>query len=394
MARVLSSTNIRVESLLKYIPEESFAALAQHTQVDYKVHKLYGRSMFYLLLYGLLSDERVGQRSLADFFNSTKFKAFANLDEAERVSHSSLSDRLATMPVSFFEQAYRQVYQLFSRHYSARQAAGYSITRVDSTMVCEQAGKLEAGMRVGRRKDGKKQIKYTLALQDLFPSSVELFYKQSELSEDKTMARLILDQVEARENVVVFDRGLQQRRSFCQIDQKQLWFITRLKHNACYQAGACFSTVAGERVGNVRILSDELCWLYSSGKQVEVPFRIIQVVHEKKKVILLLTNRFDVSAKAIIKLYRKRWDIEVFFRFLKQELNLSHLLSVSLNGIKIILYMTLILAMMLLVYRKLNQLGYKTAKRRFAMELDELITALLIVIAGGKPEVVFANMKT
>ncbi|WP_266203304.1 IS4 family transposase [Pontibacter kalidii] len=394
MAAIISSTKVSVESLLQYIPEESFSALAHQTRVDYKVHKLYGRSMFYLLLYGLISDERIGQRSLADYFNTAKFRAFAKLDASSQISHSSLSDRLATMPVSFFEQAYQQVYHLFSRHYGEQQAAGHSITRVDSTMVCEQANKLEAGMRVGRKKDGKKQIKYTLALQDLFPSSVELFSKQSELSEDKTIARLILGQVAAEDNVVVFDRGVQQRRSFCRIDAKQLWFITRLKKNARCQTGTCFSTAAGERVGNVRILSDELCWLYSHGKQVEVPFRLIKAVTDKGKVIPLLTNRFDVSAKAIARLYRRRWDIEVFFRFLKQELNLSHLLTVSLNGIKIILYMTLILAMMLLVYRKVNELGYKTAKRRFAMELDERITALLIVIAGGKPEIVFANMKT
>jgi hypothetical protein len=55
--------------------------------------------------------------------------------------------------------------------------------------------------------------------------------------------------------------------------------------------------------------------------------------------------------------------------------------------------MTLILAMMLLVYKKLNDLGFKTAKRRFAMELDELIIALLIEVAGGRPEVVFKNMR-
>jgi hypothetical protein len=393
MATILSSNTVRVADLIKLIPEDSFACLAQNTQVDYKVHKLFGRSMFYLLLYGLISDTRVGQRSLADFYNSNKFKAFARLDGSLTTSHNSLSDRLATMPVSFFEQVYQLIYRLFSQHYDQQQAEGYSITRVDSTMVCEQAQKLEQGMSVGRKKDGKKQVKYTMALQDMFPSSVELFTQQAELSEDKTIAKLILDQVQAKDNVVVFDRGVQKRQSYCQMDDKQLWFITLFKNGTRYQAGTRFSTVSGQQVGNVRIESDELCWLYAQHKLVQTPFRLIKVVNDHNKPIWLLTNRFNVSAKAIVKLYRRRWDIEVFFRFLKQELNLSHLLAVNLNGIKIILYMTLILAMMLLVYKKLNDLGFKTAKRRFAMELDELIIALLIELAGGRPEVVFKNMR-
>lgn len=393
MATLLVTNKIKVADLIKLIPEDSFASLAQHTQVDYKVHKLFGRSMFYLLLYGLASESRLGQRSLADHYNSTKFKAFAKLDESEVTAHNSLSDRLARMPVSFFEQVYQLIYQLFSQHYDQVQAEGYSITRVDSTMVCQQAQKLEQGMCVGRKKDGKKQVKYTLALQDMFPSSVTLFTQQAELSEDKTIPKLIIDQVQAKDNVVVFDRGVQQRQSYCQIDDKQLWFITRLKDNARYQAGTRFSTVNGQRVGNISIVSDQLCELYAEEKLVTTPFRLIQAVNDHNKPIWLLTNRFDVSAKAIVKLYRRRWDIEVFFRFLKQELNLSHLLAVNLNGIKIILYMTLILAMMLLVYKKLNELGFKTAKRRFSMELDELIIALLIELAGGRPEVVFKNMR-
>jgi hypothetical protein len=265
-----------VTDLLKLIPEDSFACLAQNTQVDYKAHKLFGRSMFYLLLYGLISDTRVGQRSLADFFNSNKFKAFARLDGSLTTSHNSLSDRLATMPVSFFEQVYQLIYRLFSHHYDQQQAEGYSITRVDSTMVCEQAQKLEQGMSVGRKKDGKKQVKYTMALQDMFPSSVELFTRQAELNEDKTIAKLILDQVQAKDNVVVFDRGVQKRQSYCQMDDKQLWFITRLKDKARYQAGTRFSTVSGQRVGNISIVSDQLCWLYAQEKLVTTPFRLIQ----------------------------------------------------------------------------------------------------------------------
>ena len=53
------------------------------------------------------------------------------------------------------------------------------------------------------------------------------------------------------------------------------------------------------------------------------------------------------------------------------------------------IYMTLIAAMLILIYKKANDLGYKTAKRRFGLELRELITAIMIVFAGGDPSKVF-----
>lgn len=107
------------------------------------------------------------------------------------------------------------------------------------------------------------------------------------------------------------------------------------------------------------------------------------------KEFWFLTNEFELSAKEIADYYRKCWDIEVFFRFLKQELDLSHFISMNKNGIEVMIYMTMIAAMLLLIYKKVNNLGYKTAKRRIAMELRNMITAILIVFAGGDPAKVF-----
>jgi IS4 transposase len=82
-------------------------------------------------------------------------------------------------------------------------------------------------------------------------------------------------------------------------------------------------------------------------------------------------------------MYRRRWDIEVFFRFLKQEVNFSHFISLNENGIRVILYMTLIAAMLIMIYKKENETGFKTAKRRIKIELQELITAIAVIASGG-----------
>lgn len=86
---------------------------------------------------------------------------------------------------------------------------------------------------------------------------------------------------------------------------------------------------------------------------MDIPFRLVVVKSKGKdqKEYWLLTNDFQRSAAEISQAYRRRLDIEVFFRFLKQELNVSHLVSLNRNGIQVMLYMTLIVAMMLLMYK-------------------------------------------
>ena len=113
-------------------------------------------------------------------------------------------------------------------------------------------------------------------------------------------------------------------------------------------------------------------------------FRVIRFKSaETGKEILLISNMFDVSAEEIAGMYKRRWDTETFFRFLKQELNFSHFLSLNENGIRVVLYMTLITAMLVMIYKKENQLGYKTAVRRMGIELESLILAIMVIQSGG-----------
>lgn len=84
-----------------------------------------------------------------------------------------------------------------------------------------------------------------------------------------------------------------------------------------------------------------------------------------------------------------RWDIEVFFRFIKQELNVRHLFSLNKNGIKVMLYMTLIVAMLILIYEHANNIGYKTAKRRFTFEIRIPIIFMIVMECGGDPKIFF-----
>jgi hypothetical protein len=384
---------IGVSDLLKLIPDDLLLDLAVETKVDYQVKKLYGRNIFNLLMYGLLNGERVGLRSLEDFYNSRKFKAlFALPGTTPNAKYNSFSARLATMKVRFFEKAYEAIYEKCSNLYDeSTLSSKYKITRVDSTMVCQTAAKLEKGMNVGMKKNGKKQVKYTISLTDMFPSSVEVFTQQQHLSENQTISKAILKVIDrSKDNVFVFDRGVSKRETFCELDQKNCSFVTRLKVDARHIVLDDLDTPVGLVVRNLTVTKDQRVYLYRSGEHVvENAFRLIQTQNEKGMKFWFLTNCFDLTCEEIILIYKHRWDIEVFFRFIKQELNFSHLISVNENGIKILLYMTLILAMLILIYKKINGFGYKTAKRRFAMELEYIIDDYMIVQSGGDPNTFF-----
>ena len=384
---------IGVIDLLKLIPDDLLLDLSADTNVDYQVKKLYGRNVFNLLLYGLISGERVGLRSLEDFYNSRKFKVLFKLPGSTKsAKYNSLSVRLATMNVDFFEKAYQAIYEQCSQLYDQSDLTlKYKITRVDSTMVAQTAAKLENGISVGSNKIGRKQVKYTISLTDMFPSSVEMFTKQTYISENLTIPQTILKVIDKnKDNVFVFDRGVFSRDAFCELDSNGYSFVTRLHVNAKHLVVEDCNTQENSTINNLTVIKDQKVKLYRTGANiVDHPFRLIQTLDKKGIPFWFLSNRLDLTSEEIILIYKKRWDIEVFFRFIKQELNFTHLISVNENGIKIILYMTLILAMLILIYKKVNDFGYKTAKRRFAMGLEEIIDDYLIQYCGGDPNTYF-----
>ena len=102
--------------------------------------------------------------------------------------------------------------------------------------------------------------------------------------------------------------------------------------------------------------------------------------------MFFLTNLQELTAAEVTEVYKKRWEIEVFFKFLKQEMSFSHLVSRTENGIKVMLYMTMIAAMLVLIYQKTNEIkGYKLAKLQFVNELEFSLIKEIVILCGGDP---------
>ena len=116
-------------------------------------------------------------------------------------------------------------------------------------------------------------------------------------------------------------------------------------------------------------------------------FRLIEgEIKETGEPIYWITNVLDLSPYEIAAIYKQRWEIEVFFKFIKQNLNFKHFVSRSENGIKVMLYMTLIAAILLIVYKKKNKISsFKIAKLNFEIELDNELTKEIVILCGGDP---------
>ncbi|NML69489.1 IS4 family transposase [Chryseobacterium sp. RP-3-3] len=401
---VFKDHKISLKQVLEFIPEALLSHLSASSKVDYYSKVLHGRKMFYLLLFCIFDNEKLSQRTLEDTFNSSGFKALFGLGEEEKVRRSSISERLSKIDSNYFKEIYEQMYGRFSSLYDKSEIEKYNLIRVDSTIVADTCCKLKEGID---QKSGKKLVKFSFSFDGILPSAVEIFTGQKYSAEDNALAEAVLSQIKKQEhhdNIYVIDRGLQSTRTMKDFKEKSVKFIIRSKENRKFEELESF--LGSENVQkweDWEVIKDSKVNLYTGKpiqnkrgnlhyreEKVETDFRLVVIRNEKdNKEFWFLTNEFELSSKEIAEYYRKRWDIEVFFRFLKQELNLSHLVSLNKNGIEVMVYMTMITAMLLLIYKKANNLGYKTAKRRIAMELRDMITAILIVFAGGDPAKVF-----
>lgn len=402
---VFKNHKVSVNQLLNVIPEALLTHLSVTTKVDHYSKVLHGKKLFYLLLYGIIENEKLSQRTLEDTFNDPIFKTLFDLDPTESIVRSSISERLAKIDADYFRQIYQCIYEQFNKRYTRTDSLKHHLIHVDSTMISQAVGRLKEGLD---KKNGKKFIKYSVAFDGVLPCDLRVFNAQKYTSEDMALPEVVTQHVKKEahhQNIYVLDRGLQSTRTMEAFSQDAITFIVRAKENRKYVELQSLITQNQEvDLDTLILIKDSKVQLYTGravqGKKgktyykkelVETPFRLITAKSKtnNKQEYWFITNNFELSAKEITQAYRRRWDIEVFFRFIKQELNVSHLVSLNKNGIQVMIYMTLIVAMLILIYKKANKIGYKTAKRRFKMEVRNLCIAMIITKSGGDPNTFF-----
>lgn len=384
--KIIEPKSILASELLALLGDSLLEDVARELGSDKWVIKLKTATVFKLVLYSLLDSERISLRTMADGYTSVPFQTLEQSVIGQTTAHSSIRDRLVNIDVRFFKRIYERSLALLSAHYGSNKlSGGYNIKRYDSTMIAVFSHMLK-GMAVGNTTRKKNQVKLTTELTEDFEVRMRFFKDQDYLSEEVALKTMIQDQTHDSRSLIVFDRGMRSRQTLCELKKAKTQFVTRLNENTRYEVVSQQAQIPTEQHGALRFIQDSIVYLYGDGhKLVQEEFRLIEVqVKKDGKKLLFLTNILFLDAQQIAEVYHKRWDIEVFFRFLKQEMNLTHFVCNDLNAIQTMIYCTLITAMLVLVYKKQNNIhSYKIAKTRFFKELNAAITLELIESPRG-----------
>lgn len=374
---------MKVGELLKLIPPETFTDLAIETNVDFQVKKLSGEVMFKLILFSMLGSDKLSLRVMETYLQSAKFKSFAQFDILDG-KYNSIRDRICTINSSYFEKLFERIFCIYNKELKEEKA----LSKTDSTYVALATKLFSEGMKNCNNETDKRFVKYSVNLKGSIPSAVKIFTDQSYVSDELAMAEIINDADCIEGNVVVFDRGLQSRNSFDKFSAKHKSFITRANPNLRCKVASQNKINSKPVNSSVSITSDEVGMLINKKeKYTQYQYRVIKgTIDDSGEKIYFITNILDEDAYLIAAWYRQRWEIEVFFKFIKQHLNVKHLVSRDENGMKVMIYMTMILAILIIAYKKLNKIkGYKIAKLRFELELENEIIKTIVTLCGGDP---------
>ena len=164
--------------------------------------------------------------------------------------------------------------------------------------------------------------------------------------------------------ILVFDRGYTDYEWFANLIQQGVYFVTRLKENADYGVVENLAVPQGRGVRR-----DQVIFFYKLAKAgIDAYFRRIEFYDEENdRVLVFLTSHMGLAAATIAAVYKERWQIELFFRALKQSLRVKTFVGTSANALKTQLW-TALIAMLLVKYLQL--------KSSFGWSLSNLVALL------------------
>jgi hypothetical protein len=151
--------------------------------------------------------------------------------------------------------------------------------------------------------------------------------------------------------IVVDDRGYTDYTLWGRWCSQHVYFVTRMKDNALYE------TIGGKQIPHHRhILKDEQIELRGPQaiEKCPYPLRRIEVQDpETGEILVFVTNHMGLGATTIAAIYKDRWQIEIFFKALKQNLKIKTFIGTSPNAVKIQIW-TALIAMLILKFLQLR----------------------------------------
>jgi IS4 transposase len=329
--------------LTKHVPWSKFEQIVEKYGADQLVRKLTTKRHFITLLYGQFS----GSTSLREIVTGmASHETRLYHVGATPVKRSTVSDANSNRPWQVFSELFAQM--LPQAHRGLRRAAADAVRLIDSTSI-----------RLSSLSEG-----WATFSTDVFGAKAHIVYDPNADRpvyfavtpanvNDITAAKAMPIEPGA---TYVYDLGYYDYGWWAGLDDAGCRFVTRLKKNTP------FSVIEENRVPkNSNIVSDRIGHLparlaNSRKNPLQVPVREIGVIIETGKLLRIVTNDLDAPAEEIADLYKQRWQIELFFRWVKQTLRIRHFIGVSENAVRIQIAIALIAFLIL----RMAQLAQKT----------------------------------
>jgi putative transposase len=328
--------------MLNFIPRHQFAALENQHSTGRKSRKFSRWNQFTHLMFMQLTS-RASLRDGIQSMNS-RAKDLYHLG-AKPVARATFADANNMRPASFYQALFEKMYQrcriVSPKHKFKFKNKLYSL---DASVIDLSLGAFP--WACFRRTKSAVKIHTLLDHSGFLPAFVSI--TDGKIHESKVAKSISL----AKGSIVVEDRAYTDYKWFCQLQENGIFFVTRQKTNAVYRV-----TERRQVNKNQGLCSDQTIVLTGSkGHLCPHPLRRIGYRDpETKKHYVFLTNNFKLSAKTIADIYKERWQIEIFFRWIKQNLKIKSFVGNSRNAVMTQIYVALIAYLLLCMFKYLSK---------------------------------------
>ena len=300
-------------------------------------------------------------------FDSLREITVSMFPEARKLAHlginimprrSTLSDANARRPEVVFERIYRSLYARYKDELSSdsrkRQVPSWfnRLQIIDSTTVSLFSNLIFKGVgrnpKTGKKKGGIK-VHTNIHANEGVPSDIRF---TSAATNDSFMLK---PENYTDGDIVAMDRAYIDYSKFEELTRRGVIYVTKMKKNLVYDIHADTMYMTNDGLMALRVQIVEFTKRTKGAEDIRHKARIVTYVDMKRKtakLVSLLTNDMDMTPEEIIAIYRKRWEIELIFKQLKQNFPLRYFYGESANAIKIQIWVTLIANLLLMVIQK------------------------------------------
>lgn len=265
--------------------------------------------------------------SLTDI--SLKLNTHENLQKElklESISTAQLSRKLSSIDPVFYELLFQRMVGQITREYGIPKATAAlgKIHLIDASTI----SLCITHYRWAEFRNTKAGIKLHMRIVycDDIPLPDQAIITVAKPADTTQMDLLVVQEADA---LNIFDRGYLDYRKFDSYCANGTRFVTRLKGNAMV-------TVIEERIVPMgSVIRREAIVLLGDPKtfQMQHPLRLIETLDGEGKVVTILTNDMNMSIEELSDVYRKRWQIELFFKWIKQNLKIKRCFGHSANAV-------------------------------------------------------------